>query len=157
MAKLTRQELERIFETARAILVFEDILRKVFTEFPELFADIEARLGVELMQPFPEAPMPQKEGEPIAHFELADNTAEPVADVQGMAFQQPYSVLISNGTVTADLTNNNASLMIKSNQTLANGAGAALGTLTNAPSVGDPSKWVAIDDNGTTRYIPTWL
>lgn len=156
MAKLTRQELERIFETARAILVFEDMLRKVFTEFPELFADIEGRLATEFMQPSQEAPIPQEEGAPIAHYEL-NNTAEPVVDVQGMAFQQPYTVTITGGTVTADLTNNNASLMIKSNQTLTNGAGADLGTLTNAPSAGDPSKWVAIDDNGTTRYIPTWL
>ena len=37
-----------------------------------------------------------------------------------------------------------------------NGAAAALGTLTNAPAAGDPTKWVPIDDNGTTRYLPAW-
>jgi hypothetical protein len=37
-----------------------------------------------------------------------------------------------------------------------NGAGAALGTLANAPAAGDPTKWIPIDDNGTTRYIPAW-
>lgn len=44
----------------------------------------------------------------------------------------------------------------RSGTTLDNGAAAAVGTLTNAPTAGDPTKWVAIDDNGTTRYIPTW-
>lgn len=39
---------------------------------------------------------------------------------------------------------------------LADGAAAGAGTLTNAPTAGDPAKWVAINDNGTTRYFPTW-
>lgn len=39
---------------------------------------------------------------------------------------------------------------------LTNGAAAALGTLTNAPAAGNPTKWVPINDNGTTRYIPAW-
>jgi len=37
-----------------------------------------------------------------------------------------------------------------------NGAGAALGTLANAPAAGNPTKWLPINDNGTTRYIPSW-
>ena len=37
-----------------------------------------------------------------------------------------------------------------------NGAGASAGTLTNAPAVGNPTKWIPIDDNGTTRHIPAW-
>lgn len=39
---------------------------------------------------------------------------------------------------------------------LSNGAGAALGTLANAPTAGNPTKWIGINDNGTTRYIPAW-
>lgn len=39
---------------------------------------------------------------------------------------------------------------------LANGAAASVGTLTNAPAAGNPTKWVPINDNGTTRYIPAW-
>jgi len=37
-----------------------------------------------------------------------------------------------------------------------NNAAAATGTLTNAPAAGNPTKWIAIDDNGTNRYIPAW-
>lgn len=40
--------------------------------------------------------------------------------------------------------------------TFTNGAAAATGTLTNAPAAGDPTKWIPINDNGTTRYIPAW-
>lgn len=46
--------------------------------------------------------------------------------------------------------------LAKSSTAFTNGAAAALGTLTNAPVAGDPTKWVPINDNGTTRYIPAW-
>lgn len=39
---------------------------------------------------------------------------------------------------------------------LTNGAAAAVGTLNNAPVAGNPTKWVPVDDNGTTRYAPLW-
>jgi hypothetical protein len=45
---------------------------------------------------------------------------------------------------------------IKLPAAVTNGAAAALGTLANAPVVGNPTKWLAVDDNGTTRYIPAW-
>ena len=39
---------------------------------------------------------------------------------------------------------------------LTDGAGVGAGTITNAPAAGNPTKWVGINDNGTTRYIPAW-
>lgn len=45
---------------------------------------------------------------------------------------------------------------LKSSVALDDGAAANAGTLNNAPAAGDPTKWIAIDDNGTTRYIPCW-
>lgn len=50
----------------------------------------------------------------------------------------------------------NSAQLIGSSVALTNGAAAALGTLTNAPAAGDPTKWIPINDNGTTRYIPAW-
>lgn len=44
----------------------------------------------------------------------------------------------------------------KTSVALSNNAGAAVGTIANAPTAGNPTKWIAIDDNGTIRYIPTW-
>lgn len=37
-----------------------------------------------------------------------------------------------------------------------NNAGAAAGTLTNAPIAGNPTKWIPIQDGGTIRNIPAW-
>lgn len=62
---------------------------------------------------------------------------------------------INVGQLTADLTNNTGRL-IDSSVNLTDGAGANVGTLTNSPVTGNPTKWVPIDDNGTTRYIPAW-
>lgn len=46
--------------------------------------------------------------------------------------------------------------LIRMGTALPNGAAAALGTLTNAPAAGNPTKWVPFNDAGTVRYIPTW-
>lgn len=46
--------------------------------------------------------------------------------------------------------------LLKTTAALTNGAAAAAGTLLNAPAAGDPTKWIPINDNGTTRYIPAW-
>lgn len=64
---------------------------------------------------------------------------------------------ISNGSleITGNLTVNSTSLL-SSTTTLTNAAGAAVGTLNNAPVAGNPTKWITINDNGTTRRIPTW-
>lgn len=46
--------------------------------------------------------------------------------------------------------------LLSTSADLTNGAGSNTGILTNAPVAGNPTKWVAINDNGTTRYFPTW-
>ena len=40
--------------------------------------------------------------------------------------------------------------------TLGNGSAGGFATITNAPRSGNPSKWIPLDDNGTTYYIPVW-
>ncbi len=47
-------------------------------------------------------------------------------------------------------------LLLSTETALANGAGALTGTLTNSPATGNPTKWIAINDAGTVRLIPTW-
>lgn len=47
-------------------------------------------------------------------------------------------------------------VLIATATALTNGAGAAAGTLTNAPVAGNPTKWISINDNGTVRRIPAW-
>jgi len=48
------------------------------------------------------------------------------------------------------------SALIATNAALGNGAGAGVGTLTNAPAAGNPTKWIPINDNGTIRNFPAW-
>lgn len=62
-----------------------------------------------------------------------------------------------NGVITAPGFVNSAGLLLMSSTAaFVNGAAAALGTLSNAPAAGNPTKWIPINDNGTTRYIPAW-
>lgn len=56
---------------------------------------------------------------------------------------------------TGALTVNSAT-MITTTTSFTNGAGAQTATLTNSPSVGNPTKWIPISDNGVTRHIPAW-
>lgn len=46
--------------------------------------------------------------------------------------------------------------VLTSAASITTGAGSGAGTLTNAPAAGNPTKWIPINDNGTTRYIPAW-
>jgi len=49
-----------------------------------------------------------------------------------------------------------ANFLMRNSVAWSDGAAAGAGTLTNAPTAGDPTKWIPVDDNGTTRYIPAW-
>lgn len=65
--------------------------------------------------------------------------------------------MASTGAITAtNLTLATAATLLNTNVSLTNGAGASAGTLTNAPAAGNPTKWISINDNGTTRKIPAW-
>lgn len=74
------------------------------------------------------------------------------------------AVLFTNNAGTANTADVTAShfvtsatdFMAKTTGTLTNGAAAQAGTLLNAPTAGNPTKWIPISDNGTTRYIPAW-
>lgn len=46
--------------------------------------------------------------------------------------------------------------LIATSAALTDGVGASAGTLTNAPSAGNPTKWIKINDNGTIRAVPAW-
>ncbi len=62
----------------------------------------------------------------------------------------------SNTTFGGAVIVSQAGAMLQSNVGWTNGAGAQTGTLLNAPAAGNPTKWIPVNDNGTTRYIPAW-
>ena len=81
----------------------------------------------------------------------------------GFARNAAGVVEVNNGTAGSyrdlkarDVIIDGATNLLRTSTALTNNAGASAGTLTNAPAVGNPTKWVKIDDNGTARYIPCW-
>lgn len=87
--------------------------------------------------------------------DLVDVSADSPSDNDMLKFVTANSRWEKTNQIDGQITDTSTNL-ISSNINLTNGAGASTATLTNAPSTGDPAKWVPIDDNGTTRYIPTW-
>lgn len=58
--------------------------------------------------------------------------------------------------INASAISHNDDFLYRALTAMANGAAGSAGTLTNAPAVGNPTKWLKVDDNGTTRYVPAW-
>lgn len=64
---------------------------------------------------------------------------------------------VSQFSVRKDgLVTHASATMLATSVALTNGAASQTGTLTNAPAAGNPTKWIPINDNGVTRYIPAW-
>lgn len=56
----------------------------------------------------------------------------------------------------SQMTLGEAAALLNTSVSLTNGAGSSTGTLANAPAPGNPTKWIAINDNGIIRHIPAW-
>lgn len=80
----------------------------------------------------------------------------PPISIGTLGEQQADTAEITGGSITATLTNNQAAVTINSSVSLTDGAGVNLGTLATAPAAGNPTKWIGVNDNGVTRYIPAW-
>lgn len=90
----------------------------------------------------------------VAGFTGAGNIARatsPAFTTPAIGAATGTSLVLTGGGVTIGV-----GTLLTSNVALTNGAAAAGGTLLNAPAAGNPTKWVPINDNGTTRYIPAW-
>lgn len=48
-------------------------------------------------------------------------------------------------------------LLLTTDATLLDGAGSQVGTITNAPTAGNPAKWIEFMDGAQIRKIPTWI
>jgi hypothetical protein len=46
--------------------------------------------------------------------------------------------------------------ILKTTAALSSAPGVGAGTLTNAPSAGDPTKWIAIQDSSGILHLPAW-
>ena len=59
-------------------------------------------------------------------------------------------------TLNGGLKTTGATFALQTATTLTDNAAAQVATMTNGPTAGNPTKWIAINDNGVTRYIPAW-
>lgn len=175
---LTRNELAEFLPSQRAIRAFEKLFA-LFTNDPESLTtriqevSVDAGSAVSKAQQALDyleriatalellalAPKPLSvESDILAQTAVSSITVDdlaPAIPLGTLGMQQATNVAITGGTVQAQLKNNQT-ILLESTVALANGAAAAAGTITNAPAAGNPTKWVAISDNGTTRYIPAW-
>src|SRR5271154_2767856 len=90
------------------------------------------------------------------HFNIGNNTVSNT--ISSTANGNVTIAAPSSGvglTVAGSITLAGAQLLATS-AALTNNAAANAGTLTNAPAVGNPTKWIPINDNGTIRNIPAW-
>lgn len=63
---------------------------------------------------------------------------------------------VNKGVFAFDVYTGHPTYLIRTSTTLIDGSAGQTATLTNSPVMGNPTKWIAIDDNGTTVYIPVW-
>lgn len=83
------------------------------------------------------------------------NSADNAIFIQDQTGTTTFFRVAGDGTVTVSPSGANGTLVTTS-AALTNNAGAAAGTLANAPAAGNPTKWIKINDNGTIRSIPAW-
>jgi hypothetical protein len=89
---------------------------------------------------------------PFLTFDSSDYISyDRTSNIMGFYIGGTAELLIDANGLTV-----NSATMIKTTTAFTNGAGAGAGTLSNAPAAGNPTKWIPVDDNGTTRYIPAW-
>lgn len=90
-------------------------------------------------------------------IEAAEIGTSPPVQVGTIAAQNADRVAITGGSIAGvTLSTTGGAVLASTSAALTNGAGAGGGTITNAPAAGNPTKWIGINDNGTTRYIPSW-
>lgn len=82
---------------------------------------------------------------------LISTTNDNTYDIGASGATRPRRLYLGTGITTAG-----GAVFLTTSTALTDGAGASVGTLTNAPAATNPTKWIGINDNGTTRYIPAW-
>jgi hypothetical protein len=153
--RLNRAQLAEFLKDPRAIKAFEELFTATSSTIPDT---------VESAQFAGDSFQTQISEVASALLELAAVILTQPALIANTNNSLDYETLNNEGLqqdvyippVTNDTENRNSKFLVNSVVPLQNFAAAAAATLNNAPAVGNPTKWIAINDNGTTRYIPTW-
>lgn len=133
----TRRELSSILKDARLVKAFEQLFAKVPSEFISQQDQLDTVFLV----------AESAGSQSMEAVDAVTRLAEAVEKLSAApAQEQPDSF--------EDLSPKSEGAALVAGEP--DGAGVSAGTLNNAPSAGDPVKWLEVDDNGTTRYIPSW-
>lgn len=73
-----------------------------------------------------------------------------------LLFDGMSSMQITTGVEVFNLLVDDPNFIVTSTNTFIDAAGAQVGTITNAPTAGNPAKFIQINDNGTALAIPAW-
>lgn len=96
-------------------------------------------------------------GDMIPFWQLATGSTRQVSlEDSGLFLCGEDNTVTGNTAFSGTVTLHGGATLLATTTALTDGAGAQAGTLTNAPSAGDPTKWLAINDGGVTRHIPCW-
>ena len=163
----SRQELAQFLPNPEAVKAFEALFKVSQVSTPGSIADLVLEIGYVQLEL---NAAQQQANEALSRIaELVNNLYTllpqpapepdiyiPPLAVGSIAVQDAGNVSITGGSVAVNTLSNSETRLMSSATTLTNYAGASVGTLNNAPAVGDPVKWIRINDNGVNRHIPTW-
>jgi hypothetical protein len=85
----------------------------------------------------------------------AGNTYETMQILAATLVMNNGSAEIARGD-TNGFRLNTAGMAFGSEVTITGGGTSNVPTLTSGPVTGNPTKWLPYNDNGTTRYVPSW-
>lgn len=163
---LKREQLSQFLPTDRLIRAFESLFQSVGNSIPSDYeqAAIEAAIAVNTAQDaLAKVYMLINSIDQYITTDTDSNIKNQTIDVLvpplvigTLGEQNATNAKITGGIITAQIKNNQTTALIESTVALVDGAAAATGTITNAPSAGNPTKWVPIIDDGVVRYIPAW-
>ena len=163
---LNRQQLAQFLPSPEAIRAFEQLFAVSQLQTPDSILDLLIQINavqsqtIESLDRLSElvnnlyALLPQPEEKQDIYF--------PPVSIGSLGQQESNNVSITGGALTdvtvaaSALSNAEAGQLVSSTVALTDLAGATVGTLNNSPTLGDPVKWIGINDNGTVRAIPTW-
>ena len=141
---LNRQQLESFIKDQRTIIAFEQLFQLVFVDQPSENDSLEITrdTGLALV-----SSLFDKIQDVIELMKLHNfiNLEQKIS--KDNEYLPPF---------VQDFKNRNNEYIVDSSVSVAGMIGVEVATLTNSPKIGDPDKWIKINDNGIERYIPTW-
>ncbi len=160
--KIPRNLLAEVFNNnSRMIKSFEDVLKQINDSIPQDLSSINTSIttiqgnitSINTSIATIQANITTINSDIVT---LQTNLANLIASLGTMAYQDANNVAITGGSAIIDTLVINDADFVSTNVTLNNYAGASAGTLTNAPSAGNPTKWILINDNSVLLKIPAW-